>query len=186
MGLEKVKQEILEKARQEAGSIIEAATSESKAIVRAAEKQANEGEEVAEKEFQKASESMKKREAASADLELQKQMLAAKSELIEQVFIEARKMLGSLPDKKREAHIASLIDLAKREMPVSSLRCSTRDARIVESKAGKLRIIREEGMLGGIIAESSDGRLRVDYSYESLLEQVKVRVLGDVARELFG
>ena len=187
MGLEKVKQEILERAQAEADKAVEAAQGEARAVMKSAEKQVAGYGRMMEEDLEALSNAVKRKEVASAELELKKQLLSAKSELIEGVFGEARKKLGSLPDKKRESHIIALLNAAKKEMNVSAVQCSSKDARFVEaSGSGRLKVVKNDEMLGGIIAESPDGKLRVDYSYETLLEQVKEKVLGDVAKILFG
>ncbi|MBI2550054.1 hypothetical protein HYV83_02635 [Candidatus Woesearchaeota archaeon] len=189
MGLEKVKQEILERAQAEADKAIDAAQSEAKAVMKSAEKQVAGYERMMEEDLEALSNAVKRKEVASAELELKKQLLSAKSELIEGVFRDARKKLGSLPDKKRESHITALLDAARKEMNVSVVQCSSKDARFVEASGSgdsRLKVVKNDEMLGGIIAESPDGRLRVDYSYDILLGQVKSKVLGDVAKILFG
>ncbi len=184
MGLEKVKQEILEKAQKEADEIVAAATAEAKAIMKSAEKQMQDyGKMVAEDEDKK-SELMKRREVASAELELQKQMLTAKNRLIESVFAEVKQKLKTRSDKNREADVKALLKVASQEMDVAVVQCSGRDMGFLEGSG--LKIARNDAMLGGVVAESPDGRLRVDYSYDSLLGQVRSKVLSDVARKLFG
>lgn len=185
MGLEKVKQEILEKAQKEASELVESADSEAKAIVKSAEKSAQELEQRELDEAEKSSEFAKKREIAAAELELQKQALSVKNELVESVFSEAGKRLAQLGEKKREAHIRMLLDAAGKELDVAVVYCSKKDVRLVEG-SGKLKVFSDEKISGGIIAESQDGKLRVDYSYDTLLGQVRSKVLGDVASKLFG
>ncbi len=187
MGLEKVKREILDNAQNEASGITDAAQADARAIIKSAEKQASELEERAREGAEKASELLKKRELAAAELELQKQALAAKNELVERVFSQAVKEISKLSGKKMEAHIRSLLSAARKGMEVSVLYCNGRDAGIAEAAGdGKLKVLRDDTIAGGIIAESRDGRLRMDFSYDALLEQAKSKVLGDVARKLFG
>ncbi len=195
MGLEKVKQEILEKARKEAAEITDAAQAEAKAIMRAAEKQMQNYEQLIDEDADRSVEQIKRREVASAELELQKQVLAAKNELIENVFSQAMRKLGQLGDKRREAHVKALLDLARKEMNVAVVQCNSRDAGFLEGVAGnggssgdsgKLKIVKNDSISGGVVAESPDRKLKIDYSYETVLEQTKSKVLSDVARLLFG
>ena len=191
MGLEKVKQEILEKARKEAAEIASAAQAEAKAIMRAAEKQMQNYESLIDEDASRSVEQMRRRELASAELELQKQVLAAKNELIENVFSQAMRKLGQLGDKRREAHVKALLDLVRKEMNVAVVQCNSRDARFLEGSTGnggsggKLKVIKNDSISGGIVAESPDRKLKVDYSYGTVLEQTKSKVLSDVARLLF-
>ncbi|MBI2141379.1 hypothetical protein HYU16_03050 [Candidatus Woesearchaeota archaeon] len=192
MGLEKVKQEILEKAGKAAAGIVAEAQAEAKAVMRAAEKQMQNYERLVEEDIGRSVEQMKRRELASAELELQKQVLAAKNELIESVFSETGKRLAQLSDKRREAHVKALLDMARKEMSVAVVQCNSKDARFLEggtgnsNNTGELKVIKNDSISGGIVAESPDRRLKVDYSYESVLGQTKSKVLSDVARLLFG
>ena len=192
MGLEKVKQEILEKARKEAAEITSAAQAEAKAVMRAAEKQMQNYEQLIDEDLSRSVEQMRRRELASAELELQKQVLAAKNELIENVFSQAKRKLGQLGDKRREVHVKALLDLARKEMNVDVVQCNSRDARFLEGStgngggsSGRLKVVKNDSISGGIVAESPDRKLKIDYSYETALEQTKSKVLSDVARLLF-
>jgi V/A-type H+/Na+-transporting ATPase subunit E len=184
MGLEKVKQEIIETAKKEADAIIESAESEAKAIINDAEKQMQAREKSQEEDIEKSAELLKKRETASTELELQKRGLSLKNELINNAFLEARRKIGQLSDKKRESHVKSLMEQAANELTVSVVICAPKDAKFIHCRT--IKVVDDNSILGGIIAESSDGRLRVDYSYDTLLQQVKSKVLSDVARTLLG
>ena len=187
MGLEKVKQELLNRAREEAAVIAQQAKEEAKIIEKSAEKQIRDYESLVEEDLEKSVETIKRKELAAADLEVQKKSLEAKNELIEAVFSEVRKKLKSFGDKSREAHVKSLLGIAMKEMDVAVVRCNSRDVRFVSSNDNsKLKVFASDDISGGIIAESADGKLRVDYSYDTILEQVKSKVLVNVAKILFG
>jgi len=184
MGLEKVKLEIVEKAKEEAAAIIDGANSEAKAIMKAAEKQMQDYEKSMEADLEKDAELLRMKDLTSAELEAQRQVLTVKNELIDSVFSEAAKRLGRLPEREREAHVKKLLEAALKELDAPVIRCSPKDAKFVQGR--RLKVIEDSSITGGIIAESLDGRLRVDYSYSALIEQVKARVLSNVARTLFG
>ena len=187
MGLEKVKQELLNRAREEAGVIAQQARDEAKLIEKSAEKQVKERERVLEEEMERVVELMRRKELASAELELQKKSLGTKNEAIEAVFSEVNRKLKGLGDKSRESHIKSLLGIAMKELDVAVVRCNSRDVRFVSSNGNsKLKVFASDDISGGIIAESGDGKLRVDYSYDTILEQVKSKVLVNVAKILFG
>ena len=187
MGLEKVKQELLNTAREEAGTIAQQAKEEAKIIEKSAEKQVAEHERLMNEEVASIVETMKRRELAAAELELQKKFLGTKNDMIEAVFSEASRKLKGLGDKSRESHIKSLLGIAMKEMDVAVVRCNSRDVRFVSSHDNsKLKVFASDDILGGVIAESADGKLSVDYSYDTILEQVKSKVLINVAKVLFG
>lgn len=184
MGLEKVRLDILEKAQRESDEILAAAAAEARAIMRSAEKQAQDYKKALAEKEDKTAELMKRREVASAELEMQKQILSAKNELIESVFGQVKGKLKTRSDKSREADVRSLLKAASQEMDVAVVQCNGKDAKFLEGIG--LKIAKNDAMLGGIIAESQDGKVRADYSYDTLLGQVKAKVLSDVAKKLFG
>lgn len=184
MGLEKVKQEIIERAQKEAAAIIDAANAEARAVMKAAEKQMQEYEKTVDEDLEKSAEVTKRREIASAELEVKKQALSLKNDLINSIFSEARKRLAQLGDKKRESHVKALLATASGELNAAVVRCSQKDVKFLQGR-GKLKVAADESILGGIIAESEDGKLRVDYSYDTLLEQARAKVLSDVSKTLF-
>ena len=131
MGLEKVKQEILESAVKKAESITGAASSEAKEIARAVDKRLDEYGRLIEDEIEKAADALKRRELAATELEVRKGMLAAKSRAIEAVFSDARKRIGQLSDKRRESHVRALLDSARSELAVAVVICNPKDADVV-------------------------------------------------------
>ena len=187
MGLDKVKQEILDAARTDAAAIIDQAHAEAKAVLKSAEKQAEDKARALDDEMNTIAESLKRREMAAAELELQKHMLAEKSSLIEQVFADGKKKLAALPEKARETHLRRLLEAARKDLAVGTVYCTGKDVRLLDSiSGGKLKIMKNDAMSGGLVAETADGKLRVDYSYDTMLGQARSKVLSDVAKTLFG
>ena len=108
--------------------------------------------------------------------------LEVKKELIDETFAEARKRLKALSDKKSEQYLKQLLDRVKEEIDVRHIYCSREGSKLI----GKNFAVKGEDMLGGIIAEDEGGRVRVDYSYETMLESIKEAHLQDIAGILFG
>ena len=179
MGLEKVKDEILDKGRQDAKAITDAAKQEARKISADAEKKAKECTKAAEKELKETLEAMERKEMLNAEMELRKEELSAKKEAVEEVFAAVRKSLQALDAKKREAFLKKLLGKADKEIDVGSIYCNSKDAKAVGQNEAKADII------GGLIAENHDGSIRVDYSYETMLDSIKEAHLQDIAGILF-
>lgn len=181
MGLEKVKQEILLKAKQDCDKLREEGNRQAKEIMGRARKEASETREKAEQGIKTALEEMEKREIAAAELEMNKHLLNAKKDMINKVTEEARKRLSSLSSEKRESHIKKLIEKAKKELDISRIYCNSQDKAFFSD----FDVVEQE-MLGGFIAENKDQTIRVDYSFESLLQGAIENNLREIAETLFG
>lgn len=185
MGLEKVKDEILDKAKKDAEQIIRKAKEEEMLIIKEAEQKIKDMMEAAEQEISKLLETMKSKEMASIQLESKKMLLEAKKEAINQVFADVRKKFKALSNKKKEQYIKKLLDKAKTEINVKHIYCSKEDSKFVKDLLKSGVEVNEVAILGGIIVENEDKSMRVDYSYETLLNNVKEVYLQDIAKILF-
>ena len=181
MGLEAVKDEIIANAKRQEEALIAEAKKEALSIMKEAESKVAEFKEKAEAETKKLIETMKRQETASAELESKKLILEAKKDAIASVFEEARKSIGRLSDRKKEEHMNKLLENAKNDIEVAKVYCSKNDAKLVkEFKAESSDII------GGLIAENADGTVRVDYSFDTMLQNVKENELQKISKILFG
>ncbi|MBI4452919.1 hypothetical protein HY637_05805 [Candidatus Woesearchaeota archaeon] len=181
MGLEAVKEEIIRNAKLQESAMLAEARKEAARMMKEAELKAEGLKAKSEAETKKATESIKKQALASADMESRKMVLEAKKQVIEGVFAEVKKKLEELDDKKREQYMKSLIDRSSKELEVAYVHCSKKDAKFV--KAFNVETI---GILGGLIAENKDKTIRIDYSFETILEGIKDSELQSINRILFG
>ncbi len=180
MGLEKVKERVLEEARQKAKARIDSAKAEAKEIMKSFSNQAREKEAFLKLQLEAEGASIKRRETAAAKLESKKLLLAFRKDFIEGIFSLAREKLAGLPESERASQIKKLLEKASSEIEVAVVYCNKKDARYVSGCK-----VKEADVTGGIIAESSDGSLRVDYSYETMLEQLKDLLLPELDRLIF-
>jgi len=181
MGLEAVKDEIIANARKQEDVLIAEAKKEAESIMKESQNRIAEFKEKAEAETKKLIETMKRQETASAELESKKLILEAKKEAIEGVFEEARKRVGKLSSKKMEEYMNRLLEKAKNDIEVAKVYCSKNDARLVEGFKAE-----PSGIIGGLIAENADETVRVDYSFETMLQNIKENELQKVSMILFG
>ncbi|MCX8146925.1 MAG: V-type ATP synthase subunit E family protein [Candidatus Woesearchaeota archaeon] len=183
MGLEEVKREIIEKAEKEARGIIEEGRKESNAIIEEINQKISEYRKEAENEAEKIIETMERREIAGVEFDVKKMMLDKKKEVIDSVFSYVKKKLIEMPEKQRERYIRSLVEKAKSEIKVKCIYGNKQDKKIIEKiPAVKYK---EADICGGIIAENEDGTIRIDYSYDEILEQIQKENLRQIAEMLF-
>ena len=181
MGLEMVKEEILNIAKEQANSLTADARKEASRIMKEAENTIAGMKEKSEAETKKMLDTIKRQELASAELENKKMLLEAKKEIIENAFAEARKKLENLDDKKREAILKRLLDKAKNEMETATVYCNKKDAKFLKGFS-----LEPASIIGGIMAENREKTIRIDYSFDSMLQSIKESELQNISKALFG
>lgn len=181
MGLETVKEEILNSAMEQSSSIIADARKEASRLMKEAEKKVEEMKEKSETETKRTIEIIKRQELANAELENKKMLLEAKKEIIENVFSGAMEKLETLDDKKREAILKRLLEKAKGEIEIACIYCNIKDAKFLKGlNAEPIEIT------GGLIAENKENTIRIDYSFDTMLQAVKESELQNISKILFG
>lgn len=180
MGLDKVKEEIIRKAKEQAEAIITEGREEAEKIAKEAEGKIKENKEKIEAELKKTGISIKKKGIASAELEVKKILLQEKKRAIENIFEEVKNKLAALNDKKREEYIKKLIEKAQKEINVKYIYCNKKDRKFIKDFE-----VEETDILGGLIAENEKRDTSVDYSYETILENIKEKHLQGIGKVLF-
>jgi len=180
MGLEAVKEEIIRNSKEQESAMLAEARRESAIIAKESEKKISEMREKSEADTKKLTDSIKRQALSSAEMEGKKMILDAKKQVIDGVFAEAGKMLEALDDKKREAYIKKLAERAKKEMSIGRVYCNKRDIKFIREFSTE-----PAGMICGLIAENSDGTIRIDYSFETMLESIKESEMQSINKMLF-
>ncbi|MBI2541783.1 hypothetical protein HYV80_03690 [Candidatus Woesearchaeota archaeon] len=180
MGIETVKEEILNSAKEQSSSLIAEARKESNRIARETEKKIEEMRAKSEADAKRIMDAIKRQELASAELDNKKLLLGAKKQAIENVFAESRKKLESMDDKKRELIVKKLLDKAKSEIEIANVYCNKKD-----SKSFKGMNVEILDMIGGLIAENKEGTVRIDYSFDTMLQSIKENELQNINKTLF-
>ena len=180
MGLETVKEEILGNAKEQSNSILAEARKEANSVMGKAGKKAEEMKEKSEAETKKILDAIKRQEIANAELENKKLLLDAKKQIIESVFSEAVKKLESFDDKKREAYIKKLLEKAKNDIGIARIYCNKKDMKFLKGIDAE-----QANIIGGLIAENKEKTVRVDYSFETLMQTIKENELQNINKILF-
>ena len=180
MGLEAVKEEILNSAKEQANSLIADARKESSRTARETEKKIEELQSKSEADTKRALDMIRRQELASAELDNRKTLLEAKKQIIEAAFAEARKRLENLDDKKREVMMEKLLEKAKSEIEAAKIYCNRKDAKFVKGIDTLAADI-----IGGLIAENREGTVRIDYSFDTMLQSIKESELQSISKVLF-
>jgi V/A-type H+-transporting ATPase subunit E len=182
MGLDKVVKDILDKAEVESKNIGAKAAADAAAEKQSAEAQAREIAEMSKADL--AIPKMRQRELSSAKLDVKKAKLNAEKDVLAEVHAEYVKRLAALPREKKVDIINKLIGMARKEIPAGKIYTNAADSDLVNGSGyeygGNINCT------GGIVVTSSDGSVNLDYTFDSILEDVWNSSMKPVSDILFG
>ncbi len=188
MPLDSVVQEIYRKGEEQVQAIISEANKEAEKIIKEAEEKAKEILERARVEGEKEAEALRRQEISSVRLEMKRELLNKQREILEAVFkaVEER-IKGMDPETKKKVYTALLRKYAMEGMVVYS---NKEDEDLVKSLIQELGLNAKYGgnveCLGGVVIESSDGELRINLTFEELLNQLYEQKMSELSKMLFG
>lgn len=185
MSLDKVVEEILRKGEEQRREIIRQGEKERDELVSLAGKRISEHREKSLKHNKTVIEQMEQQELSGAELESKKILLAAQRQAMESLKADALKDLADYPADKRKKIYAKLAAKAKKELG---------DCVVYSNKDDKPLLQLTSGMtyggaidcVGGVVFESNDKSVRLDYRFESLLEETWNRNIQAIYKKLFG
>ena len=190
MGLDAVIAEIKEKGRNEAEAIIQGGNSRKDELLGAAKQEIELLKQSVKDDVEKNLSQIISQEEAAAHLVVKRQILNTQKDLMDQVYSQALEKILEMPESFHKEAITSMLKKAEGEIPKGKVSCALRDEKILkklleesEFSAYKFGSIIE--IDGGVIVESDDGQLQVDYSYRTFLNQVWESGLKDASDLLF-
>lgn len=196
MSLDTVVEDVREEARARAEEIREDAEERSRSIISEAEQDAEEIEEEREREVEREIEQEREQRLSSANLEAKQKRLEARRDILEDVRESVEKRIASLGDDEGREDLtrALLADATEEFEEDADLAVYGRadDQELIESiledeesdydggaYAG------EHDCLGGVVVESEGSRVRVNNTFDSVLEDVWDDNLREVSERLF-
>ncbi len=182
MGLDEVRKQIIEEAEQQTRLLLQDAHTESARIMSEAERGIKQYEKELRANAEKLIVTAERKELAAAEFEGKRMLLDKKKEMINKVIEEAKKELKHLHAEQRKAAVTKLLNMAKQEIEVKKVYINERDISYIKEKG---IVTKEREMLGGLIAETSDGKISVDFSFETLLDEIKQTHLQQLSGVLF-
>ncbi len=191
MSLETVIEDIRETARERADEIRSEAEAEADRIVSEAEAEAEELLEEAEAEVERRIEQEGEQQRSSATLEAKQQRLEARRDQLAAVRDAAEQAIADLEGETRESLTRELLDNAAAEfgdVDSVSVYGAAEDADLLESVLADYdgyELAGSVDCLGGVVVESEDSRLRVNNTFDSVLEQIWDDELREISERLF-
>ncbi len=191
MGLEAVVNEIREKGRREVESVRAETRAEVEEILKDAQARAAGFKMAAEEEAGRAATHIANQEASAANLVVKRQVLNAQKMLLDQVYSASLAAVGDLPAGFHEKALTDLLKRAAKEIKKGVVHANERDIPVVEKILSRLKTLSgytvgdPVDIPGGVIVESNDGELQIDYSYGTFLDEIWESALKDASDILF-
>lgn len=120
---------------------------------------------------------------SSANLEVKRIALNKRKELLDTVYNQTVEKIESLPASKNEELIKFLID--KYEADGAKI-YSSKDSEEFIKKSSSLIYAGNIKSIGGIVLENEDGTIKLDYTYDLIVENVYERSLKPISDILYG
>ena len=191
MGLEAVVNEIREKGRREAEKIRAETRADVEEILKNAQVRAAEIKVSVEEEAGRTASHTINQEVSAANLVVKRQVLNAQKKLLDQVYSASLAAVGDLPAEFHEKALTELLKRAAKEIKKGVVHTNKRDIPVVEEILSRLKTLSgytvgdPVDIPGGVIVESNDGALQIDYSYGTFLGEVWESGLKDASDILF-
>ena len=184
MGLDKVVKDIADKAEAESKQTAAKAATEAAEIKKAAEADARQVAASENARTDQAISKMRQRELSSAKLDVKKAKLNSEKDVLAETHEAFVRQLSALPKEKKVDVLQKLIRLAKKDIPQGKIFTSAADADLVKNSGyeygGSIKCT------GGIVVTSVDGTVNLDYTFDSILEDVWTASMKPVYDALFG
>ena len=191
-GLEAVIKEIQEKGRREADAIRTEIRVDVEEILRGAQERAAGIKMAAETDADRAATHIINQEVSAANLVVKRQVLNAQKTLLDQVYLASLAAVGDLPAEFHREALTELLKKVAGEIKEGVVHANARDTPVIKEIISREKTLSgyttgaPVDIPGGIIAESTDGELMVDYSYRTFLDEIWESGLKDASDILFG
>jgi V/A-type H+-transporting ATPase subunit E len=190
MSLDTVVEDVRDEARAHAKEIRESAESEAEEIIAEAEADAERIREERLAEVERQIDQEREQTLSSAKLEAKQERLGARRDVLEDVYDDVESAIADLEGDRRRELTATLLDASLAEFdddePVA-VYARPEDAELVEELLADrdAELDGEVDCLGGVVAESDASRVRVNNTFDSVLDSVWDDELKQVAERLF-
>ncbi|MES3518232.1 MAG: V-type ATP synthase subunit E [Natronomonas sp.] len=190
MSLDTVVEDIRDEARARAEEIRQEGETRAEEIVSEAEQDAEQIRQEAERDVERQIDQEREQKLSGAKLEAKQERLAARREILGDVRADIEAEIAAIDGDEREELTRSLLAAAAEEFDADSVRVHGRDA---DTELLETIVAEYDGFevgdpidcLGGVVVESDESRVRVNNTFDSVLEEVWDDNLRDISNRLF-
>lgn len=191
MSLDTVVEDIRNEARERAKEIRSEGDERADEIVSAAEADAEEILAEQERKTEQTIAQEREQKLSSAKLEAKQKRLEARRDVLQQVRADVEERIATLEGDQREELTRELLDAAAEEFDEGDtvrVYGKPEDDELLTDLVGDYdgyEYAGEYDCLGGVVVESTESRLRVNNTFDSVLETVWENHLQDISKRLF-
>ena len=185
MALDKVVGNILECANKEAASQIATAEKERASILQQADVTIATKRKAQEKELEISLKRLRQQEISSAELEAKRIVLNAKKEILDRSQADTLKELESMSAEEKGKIYSKIMADSRKMISKPKVLCPRGEAGLVP-REGEVASVTEADMGAGLVLESQDGTVRLDYRFSTILGSIWEKELKNVSNVLFG
>ncbi|WP_400260229.1 V-type ATP synthase subunit E family protein [Candidatus Methanomassiliicoccus intestinalis] len=184
MSLDKIADEILGNASKEAEAIVKEAENERSRILLEADQKIENMRKAEEKELQDALERIKRQEISSAELDAKKIVLNKRKDILNRTFEEMLAELSDLNANEKGDIYKKIVDQGSQVIPSPKVFCPQGEKKLLANVDG-IGELTETDMESGLILESTDGTVRLDFRFRTILEGIWDQDLKEISNILF-
>ncbi len=183
MSLNKVVDEILRMGEEKKQEIIRLGEKERDEQILQAEKRIEEYRLKEEKKARSLVAQLEQQDLSSAELESKKILLAAQRRAMEDLKGQVLAALAEYPADKRKKMYSKLVATAKKDLGECYVYSNKEDRALLQLPAGMTGggVI---DCIGGLVFESKDRSVRLDFRFESMLEEIWNKKLQEIYSRL--
>ena len=190
MSLDTVAEDVRDEARARADEIREAAESEAEEIIAEAEADAEQLREERLAEVERQIDQERERTLSSAKLEAKQERLGARRDVLEDVYDDVETAIATLDADRRRELTRVLLDASLAEFDDDedvAVYTRSEDVDLLEELVAdrNAAVDGEVDCLGGVVAESDTSRVRVNNTFDSVLDTVWDDELKQISERLF-
>jgi V/A-type H+-transporting ATPase subunit E len=191
MSLDTVVEDIRDEARARAEEIREEGERRAEEIITEAEADADEIREQAEQDVERTIEQEREQEFSSAKLTAKQERLEARRDMLEQVRGRVEEEIVDLSGEQREQLTRELLEATTDEFDDDAdvaVYGASGDEELLESLLDEFEgysYAGEYDCLGGVVVESEQSRVRVNNTFDSIIEDVWDENLKQISDRLF-
>jgi V/A-type H+-transporting ATPase subunit E len=185
MALDKVVGNILESANKEAAAQVAAAEKERASVLQQADETIANKKKAQEKELEIALKRLRQQEISSAELEAKRIVLNSKKEILDRSQAETLKDLESMSAAEKGRIYGKIMADAKKFISRPKVLCPRGETGLVP-RDSEVASVTETDMGAGLVLESQDGTIRLDYRFSTILVSIWEKEMKNVSNVLFG
>jgi len=189
MGLENVVEDILKSARDQVSAIGAERDEEVGAIIEEAKRT---GERITGEKIASAEETVariRKQEMSGANLEVRRMILNTRKEVLDETYTRSLERLRELDEKpllrsllRSHRGDATRVYSNRQDQPVVEELCNE----LLEDRLTDVAYTGNVDCIGGIVLENVDGTIRLDYTFNTIMDEVSERSMKEISSILFG